>query len=224
MLRNYLSDWASSFRAEKEKQKETAEAIALNQLGVQYATGNGKEKDAHRAVDCYRQAAEKGLAAAQLNLGGMYLRGEGVEKNIREARVWWARAAEQGNPVAQYLMGWSSHMGEGTERDFAQAIEWYHRAAEQGFTFARNNLAAMYVRGEGVPQDGSTAYMWAILAMEIGGKRQIQLREEIEQTLTHSQIEEGRRLAEEWKKQHPLGPPPLPPEALFSPENTGHTR
>ncbi len=70
----------------------------------------------------------------------------------------------------------------------------------------------MYARGEGVPQDLSSAYMWALLAAETGGKRQVRLCEEVACTLTPSQKAEGLRLAQQWRADHPIEPPPLPAE------------
>lgn len=55
------------------------------------------------AADQYRQAAEAGLAPAQLNLGLLYLRGNGVPQDYAYGFMWISRAAENGAPDAAAL-------------------------------------------------------------------------------------------------------------------------
>ena len=78
------------------------DAIAQNNLGVMYATGEGVPQDAAEAVRWYRLAAEQGYAIAQNNLGFMYDTGEGVPQDAVEAVRWYRRAAEQGHARAQF--------------------------------------------------------------------------------------------------------------------------
>src|SRR3546814_12094419 len=60
----------------------------------------------------YMQAAEHGLAAAQVNLAVLYLRGEGVPKDPRAAARWLERAARAGHPLAQYNLGMMYESGD----------------------------------------------------------------------------------------------------------------
>src|SRR5512145_2545011 len=53
----------------------------------------------------YREAAEKGDAAAQALLGGMYVCGENVPRDYAEAAKWYRLAAEQGHSDARYNLG-----------------------------------------------------------------------------------------------------------------------
>ena len=56
-------------------------------LGVKYASGDGVEKDAGRAIKFFRTAAEQGHAAAQCNLGIMYADGDDPGKNHPRSQV-----------------------------------------------------------------------------------------------------------------------------------------
>jgi TPR repeat protein len=66
-----------------------------------YANGEGVPKDAAKAVEWYRKAAEQGNAHAQFNLARMYDVGEGVPKDTAKAVEWHRKAAEQGHEDAR---------------------------------------------------------------------------------------------------------------------------
>ena len=63
------------------------------------------------AVAWYREGAEKGEAAAQLNLGKVYLEGRGVSQSNAEALKWLRKAAEQANPDAAALIAEGARSG-----------------------------------------------------------------------------------------------------------------
>ena len=58
-------------------------------------------KDAAEAAVWYRNAADQGLAEAQLRLAECYEKGQGVPKDMDEAIRWYRKAAEQGNKDAE---------------------------------------------------------------------------------------------------------------------------
>lgn len=66
---------------------------AYYQIGCKYLTGRGVAQDFEKAAKFFRQAAERGHAAAQLSLGSMYANGEGLPKNNKEACFWMGLAA-----------------------------------------------------------------------------------------------------------------------------------
>lgn len=56
------------------------------------------------AVDCFRKAAEQGLAEGQYNLGMCYGKGQGVPRNFDEALKWIRKAAAQDyQPAKDFL-------------------------------------------------------------------------------------------------------------------------
>ena len=69
---------------------------AICALGLCCELGAGVEQDMPRAVELYREAAERGYVPAQCNLGFCYYRGIGVEEDDAQAAQWFARAAEEG--------------------------------------------------------------------------------------------------------------------------------
>ncbi len=48
-----------------------------------------------------QQAADQGVANAQVSLGWMYLTGLGVEQDLQRARSWYRKASLQGNEQAK---------------------------------------------------------------------------------------------------------------------------
>lgn len=109
--------------------------------------------------------------------------------------------AQQGNAAAQSNLGVMYEKGQGVSQDYKEAARWYRDAAEQGNVTAQFNLARMYGLGQGVPQNYVYSHMWLSLAVANGNGFEIarKTREALEKLMTPSQIEEARRLANEWK-------------------------
>ena len=76
-------------------------APAMFRLGFLYKKGEGVAKDAAKAVEWFRKAADKGYTDAQFHLGVMYEEGTGVAQDYKEAYFWMV--------LAQYL----KHRGAG---------------------------------------------------------------------------------------------------------------
>jgi len=76
-------------------------APSLNNLGYLHERGLGVDADAAAAVAYYREAADRGLAAAQYNCGQAYERGAGVPRDTRAAAEWYEKAGAQGDACAK---------------------------------------------------------------------------------------------------------------------------
>ena len=109
-----------------------------------------------QAVACFREAAEKGDAEAQLNLGSCYDNGRGVEKNNFEAAKWYRKSAEQGNVNAQLNLG-CCYLAEENARE---AMKWFRKAAEQGSVAGQILLGFCYFSGKGVEKNAREAVKW----------------------------------------------------------------
>lgn len=138
---------------------ERGDAAAQYRLAKRYADGDGLAKDPVQAKAWFKQAAEQGLADAQLQMG---LAAFGSDANLyAEAVNWLRRAAEQGHAESQNYMGFLYRQGRGgVVQDFAQAARWYRQAAEQGDASAQLSLGSLYRYGEGVEQDDAQALAW----------------------------------------------------------------
>ncbi len=76
----------------------------LYDLALIYQKGNGVKKDATKAFEHMKMAAEAGLVAAFRPLGEMYHGGRGVTKDRDIAAQWYTKAAENGDEEAKELL------------------------------------------------------------------------------------------------------------------------
>jgi hypothetical protein len=152
----------------------------------------------------FLKKAQQGDASSQMWLGCAYEQGWLGATNFPEALKWFKRAAEKGNPDAQTSLGQMYAAGEGVTENYALAAKWYRRAAEHvpdldGAGQGRNNLGLLYMYGDGVPQSYVHAFMWFSLVSESNPNLRL-----AKEQMTPDQIREAERLAEQWKKRHPV--------------------
>jgi TPR repeat protein len=88
----------------------------------------------------FREAAERGDAAAQYSLALMYDSGKGVPQDDAEALRWYQEAAEQGYGPAQYNLSMVYFFGKGTPQDSVAAYKWIILASAQGEEHAEDAL------------------------------------------------------------------------------------
>lgn len=122
-----------------------------------------EKKEYGEAYDVFVSAAEKGLAAAQVELGGMYAEGLGVTLDLKKSEHWYRMAANQGDIDAMVSLGTIYYSGGedyGIRKDFNKAFHYYSNAAHDGDSEAQLYLAIMYLRGEGVERDYEKAFEW----------------------------------------------------------------
>ncbi len=136
-----------------QKGVDGGDAVAENNLGMLYTSGEDVAKDLVKAAELFKKAADQGYAAAQNNLGVSYENGEGVPKDLVKAAELFKKAADQGYPKAQYNLGVSYARGEGVPKDLVKAAELFKKAADQGYVQAQYYLGVSYRDGEGVPKD-----------------------------------------------------------------------
>jgi len=108
------------------------DALAQNNLGFSYLTGDGVRKDPVEAAKWLSRAARNGSPNAQCTLGIMYNQGLGVEKDDAMAARWFRRSADQGFAAAQLNLGTRYINGTGVPRNEAEGFMWIRRAAKQG--------------------------------------------------------------------------------------------
>lgn len=122
-----------------------------------------EKKEYGEAYDVFVSAAEKGLAAAQVELGGMYAEGLGITLDLKKSEHWYRMAANQGDIDAMVSLGTIYYSGGedyGIRKDFNKAFHYYSNAAYGGDSEGQLYLAIMYLRGEGVERDYEKAFEW----------------------------------------------------------------
>lgn len=129
--------------------------LRLKVDGYRYYYGVGKPINHARALQFYRQAAERGDAEAQFIVGGMLFRGQGRDPDRRNGFKWLLKAAEQGktSPESLNIIGGMYLRGTHVPQNYLHAKKWLNLAAEQGHVAAKNDLAYILYNGLGGEQD-----------------------------------------------------------------------
>lgn len=145
------------------------DAETIFNRGGDYYSGNGVPIDYTMAAKCFREAAEKGHAAAQCRLGFCYEFGKGVTADDGEAVRWYRMGAEQGYAQAQFYFGFCYTSGHGVAQDDIESAKWIRMAAEQGLAEAQQWLGICHNNGTcGFPQDQIESVKWFRKAAEQG--------------------------------------------------------
>jgi hypothetical protein len=137
--------------------------------------GIGADKDVQKAVQLYKEAAERNDPEGQWGLGLCYEEGDGVDKNLDEAFRWFQRSASNGSAEGQFNLGRCYFFGIGVAVDMVQAVHWFNLAAGQGndafdyFDRKQPNMAIStsmcflgycYEMGLGVGKDANQSEHW----------------------------------------------------------------
>ena len=113
--------------------------------------------------------------------------------------------ADKGDASAQFILGLRYANGQGVAQDYAEAAKWYRKAADQGYASAQFLLGVMYDEGRGVAQNHVQAYVWMSLSAAGSNgddhKRAAKARDNVAARLTPAQLEQGQRMAGEFKRK-----------------------
>lgn len=173
--------------------------------GAAYAEGDAGVKAVERgdypaALREFKQAAERGEPAAQVNLGNLYMKGLGVEQDYAAAERWYRQAAERGDPIGQSKLGILYYYGLGVDKNTDEAARWFVKAAEQGESSAAAVLGSMYAEGEGVIRDNVKAYYWYTLAADGGQTDALEARATLVDEMTPGEIGEALQRVGDWRE------------------------
>lgn len=121
--------------------------------------GKGRPLNRVRALQLYRQAAERGDAEAQFIVGGMLYQGQGTDPDRRNGFKWLLKAAEQGksSPESLNIIGGHYLRGRFVPQNYLEAKKWLGQAADQGSVSAQNDLAYLHYYGLGGERDYNKA-------------------------------------------------------------------
>lgn len=123
-----------------------------------------EKKEYGEAYDVFVSAAEKGLAAAQIELGIMYTEGWGVAKDLEKSEHWYRMAANQGDGIALVSLGFMYYNGTVVPENRLEAAKLWERALklniypiprgwENWSADVEAKLGTMYLYGDGVQQN-----------------------------------------------------------------------
>ena len=90
-------------------------------------------------------------------------------------------------------------IGNFVPKDHAEAVKYFRKASEQGVGRAQFNLSVAYYTGDAVPKNVIEAYKWMRLSAAQGYERARNGLQTIRSAMTADEIEEGNRLASDFK-------------------------
>ncbi len=109
----------------------------FNQAVAADLAATGTEGNAH-ALALYRQAADGGLAEAELNVAVMYDSGRGTARDAAMAAAYYGASATGGLARAAFDLGQLYESGDGVPQNLALAYAWFSQAAAEGLQAAAN--------------------------------------------------------------------------------------
>jgi len=146
--------------------------------------------------------AQYNMAKAYADTGNkFFITTESRSENLEESVEWLEKAAAQGHPEAQFHL---ARYYAVRKNDHERAFNMMKPLAEQGFAQAQYILSVHYSNAWGTPKDLTLAYKWNLLAFEggYGTLRNLHYYLVFTHKLTHNQISEGQKLAEEHLKKY----------------------
>jgi hypothetical protein len=145
-------------------------AMAFNNIGVIYETGNGAPQSYVEAARWYQKGADAGEPIAMVDLAWQYNTGHGVKKDQAEARRLNEAAVKAGVSSAMNNLAMMYMYGQGIPRDYDQARGLYEQCVALGNDACMNGLGVMYSNGRGVPRDARRARQLFLKAAALGNK------------------------------------------------------
>ncbi len=130
-------------------------AQRLKALAYRAYYGHGEPVNLGRALDLYRQAAERADSEAEYIYGGMLFQGQGSDSDKKNGFKWLLKAAEHGktSPESLAIIGAMYMRGSMVPQNFLEAKKWLDQGAQQGSMAARTDLAYLYYNGLGGERD-----------------------------------------------------------------------
>lgn len=112
---------------------EAGNAMAMFDVGSNYAFGKGVAQNDAQSVYWYSRAAEAGQLDAMVNLAGRYSSGKGIAQSNEKMIFWLRKAAEAGHLGGMTNLGYQFYTGNGVEQSKDVAIFWFRKAAMEGY-------------------------------------------------------------------------------------------
>jgi len=116
---------------------------SINELALNYYTGNFYQKDINKAIQLWKLAESNGSVEAtiRLLLSRIFNENENIDNKIISTLLSYE---EKGSILSQVALGYCFEKGRGTKINKAQASKYYRKAAQRGNMFAYQRLKDLY--------------------------------------------------------------------------------
>ncbi|RPI72490.1 MAG: hypothetical protein EHM47_08215 [Ignavibacteriales bacterium] len=117
---------------------------AINELGLNYYTGNVVEESLIKALELWQSAEMLNNPEAQTRIAAGIVFGEIKSDEISESIKVLKENAENGSVLAQVALAYAYENGIGSRENKAEAVKYYRFAAQRGNRFAYEELKRIY--------------------------------------------------------------------------------
>lgn len=124
---------------------------AINELGLNYFTGNFLSQDKQKAIDLWRTAENFNNNEAKIRIAAGVIFDEIQGIAYDEAIETLKKFSDEGSVLSQAALAYAYENGKGLSVNQAEAVRYYRYAATRGSRFAYNELTRIY--NEIRPQD-----------------------------------------------------------------------
>jgi len=133
--RGLAGDYGKAVEHYEKAIKINNHPVALNNLSILYARGQGVSRDMDKSIELLTESAKGGYVDAQFSLGKLYYMGQRVSEDYGKAYYWLQQAYHSGHSKAPYTIGFMYEEGDGVEKNDEKALYWYKESAKRGNKF-----------------------------------------------------------------------------------------
>ncbi len=121
---------------------------AVNELGLNYYTGNLLTEDKQKALELWQSAEKQNNPEAKTRIAAGIIFGE-ISRQVGTDDISGSikileETAENGSVLAQVALGYAYENGVGLEKSKSEAVKYYRYAAQRGNRFAYKELKRIY--------------------------------------------------------------------------------
>jgi len=117
---------------------------ALNELGLNYYTGNVLTEDKQKALELWHSVERSNNPEAAARIAAGIIFGEIESNDFSGSIKILIESAENGSVLAQVALGYAYENGVGLEKSKSEAVKYYRYAAQRGNRFAYAELKRIY--------------------------------------------------------------------------------
>ena len=182
------------------KAAERGNAEAQWYIGQLYYLGEGVLRDFGQARNWFERCVDLEFAECYSTLGKMYWYGHGVSVNFEKARNLFIAGAKRGKSWAFWALGQMYIAGDGVLKNNAKGLDYFSGGAQREGLLSILALGEAYKEGIIIGKDNVRALKWFRIAADNGDEDAATEAAEIEKLLNPDQIQQAKRLQDDWKR------------------------
>ena len=154
--------------------KAAVDSHSMYLLGKCYEIGRGTMPDRMKALECYRDAAERGDVSAQYAYGLELVRGTIFDNDVSTGLGWIEKAALSNSVDAELFLAKVNSEGKLCPKNMAESFRWSQMAANNGDSDSQLIVAKESLNGPGGQSIQEREYEYWLNKAAYGGNAEAQ--------------------------------------------------